>query len=174
MFTLFYFKDSVHQKTLWTDWLKSQPNSDYALKRFESSYDKFPELFESWPVNSWFFPVDFIDSNVAVKNGIDNLPTDPNIWTNIVTLVKYYLIPLRERVKLPIVISSGYRCPLLNKAVDGASNSFHLSGRAVDISCTNNLKLFNSISRLAISNRKAKLPALSELIQYKTFIHLAV
>lgn len=174
MYQIFYFRKSEHQKTLWTEYLKSQPNSEHTLARFELSYKEFPDLFDIWPVQSWFFPVDFITSHVAVKNGINNVPVDPNIWINIVTLVKYYLIPLRDKLKIPIVISSGYRCPQLNKAVDGAANSFHLSGRAVDISCYNNLRLFNSISRLAISNRKSKLPVLSELIQYKTFIHIAV
>lgn len=174
MYQIFYFKKSEHQRTLWTEFLKTHPNSDSTLERFERSYNSFPELFSSWPVQPWFFPVDFIDSHVAVKNGINNVPTDPNIWLHIVTLVKYYLIPLRDKMKIPIVISSGYRCPELNKAIDGAVNSFHLSGRAVDISCTNNLRLFNCIYRIAISNRKSKLPVLTELIQYKPFIHLAV
>ena len=39
---------------------------------------------------------------------------------------------LGERV---ISVSSGYRCPALNKAVGGARTSAHLTGRAVDFNC---------------------------------------
>ena len=34
-----------------------------------------------------------------------------------------------------IVVSSGYRCPALNRAVGGARGSAHLSGHAVDFNC---------------------------------------
>jgi hypothetical protein len=35
----------------------------------------------------------------------------------------------------PIIINSGYRCPMLNKAVGGSPSSNHLTGCAVDIHC---------------------------------------
>ncbi len=34
-----------------------------------------------------------------------------------------------------ITVSSGYRCPALNRAVGGARSSAHLSGHAVDFNC---------------------------------------
>jgi hypothetical protein len=34
-----------------------------------------------------------------------------------------------------ISVSSGYRCPALNRAVGGAATSAHLSGHAVDFNC---------------------------------------
>jgi hypothetical protein len=40
---------------------------------------------------------------------------------------------LREKVGVPIIITSGYRCPLHNKAVGGAKHSQHQFGNAVDI-----------------------------------------
>lgn len=40
---------------------------------------------------------------------------------------------LRDQVQQPIQILSGYRCPDHNRAVGGASNSFHLHGQAADI-----------------------------------------
>jgi hypothetical protein len=40
---------------------------------------------------------------------------------------------LRSLVNAPIVITSGYRCPLHNKVVGGARNSQHKYGNAVDI-----------------------------------------
>ena len=40
---------------------------------------------------------------------------------------------LRNKVNQPIIITSGYRCSLHNKKVNGAKNSQHLYGNAVDI-----------------------------------------
>ncbi len=34
---------------------------------------------------------------------------------------------------MPIRVNSGYRCPRLNKAVGGVARSYHLSGRAADL-----------------------------------------
>jgi uncharacterized protein YcbK (DUF882 family) len=43
---------------------------------------------------------------------------------------------LRDIVKFPLVITSGYRCIKHNKKVGGALTSKHLQGRAVDIDTT--------------------------------------
>ena len=42
---------------------------------------------------------------------------------------------IREKVGKPILISSGFRCPVLNKAVGGVSNSQHQKGLAADLIC---------------------------------------
>lgn len=42
---------------------------------------------------------------------------------------------VRNYIKQPIRINSGYRCPEHNKAVGGKSNSAHTRGLAVDIDC---------------------------------------
>ena len=49
------------------------------------------------------------------------------------TLCREVLEPLRQHVGKPIRISSGYRCPALNKAVGGVATSQHLTGEAADI-----------------------------------------
>jgi hypothetical protein len=43
------------------------------------------------------------------------------------------LDPLRERYGYPIMVSSGYRCPRVNKAVGGSATSQHVKGEAADI-----------------------------------------
>lgn len=44
---------------------------------------------------------------------------------------------LRHRVKSPLVVNSGYRCPAKNARTKGASaTSSHMKGLAVDIACT--------------------------------------
>ena len=40
---------------------------------------------------------------------------------------------LRDRIGKPIAITSGYRCPAHNRAVGGATQSQHLTGKAADI-----------------------------------------
>jgi len=41
---------------------------------------------------------------------------------------------VRKVINKPIKIISGYRCPTNNSIVGGAANSYHLTGRAADIS----------------------------------------
>lgn len=71
-------------------------------------------------------------SSEARRMGIDNTPT-PKARANLTALVEAVLDPLRERYGYPIMVSSGYRCPRLNKAVGGAATSQHVKGEAADI-----------------------------------------
>ena len=75
---------------------------------------------------------EFEKSAKAYQLGIDN--TAPSLQRkNIEKLVNLVLDPLREAIKAPIIISSWYRCPRLNKAIGGAIDSQHLAGLAADI-----------------------------------------
>ena len=71
-------------------------------------------------------------SATAKRKGINNAPTY-TIKQNLQALVEKVLDPLREKWGKPIVVTSGYRCPALNKAIGGATNSQHTKGEAVDI-----------------------------------------
>lgn len=42
---------------------------------------------------------------------------------------------IRAHLGKPILVSSGYRSPAVNKATGGAATSYHLSGQAVDFTC---------------------------------------
>lgn len=44
-----------------------------------------------------------------------------------------YVQKIRDHFGKPVTISSGYRCPTHNRAVDGASKSRHVEGMAADI-----------------------------------------
>lgn len=85
---------------------------------------------------------EFFRSTTAAKLGIDNLPEDGyvlnEVYVNIRKLVENVLQPLRDAIGAPIYINSGYRCTALNRAVGGALNSMHLTGRAADITCFSN------------------------------------
>lgn len=71
-------------------------------------------------------------SATAKKNGWENTPPEES-RQNLCVLVDNILDPLRDLIGCPILVSSGYRCHLLNKAVGGSKNSQHMYGQAADI-----------------------------------------
>ena len=74
---------------------------------------------------------ELITSQYATRNNIDNTPT-PSVLGNLYVLADT-LEAIRKVVGKPLIISSGYRCPAVNKAVGGADNSYHMLGLAADI-----------------------------------------
>lgn len=104
-----------------------------------------------------FMLSEFLRSSTATARGIDNVPgasaidsmpagskSAIEIISNLQALCENVLEPLREYANtfctlkgskgtIPIIISSGYRCKTLNKAVGGATNSQHMTGEACDI-----------------------------------------
>lgn len=131
------------------------------------------DIHLNWPKGP-FRPSEFFLSSAADKLGISNFPEDPEVLFNLHKLVSNILVPVRKRINMPIIISSGYRCPKLNTAVGGAAHSYHMLGRAVDIYCANNKTLDEAIVAVNNVNLKAQLPVLKEFIRYKNFIHIAL
>lgn len=89
----------------------------------------------------------FTNSATALRLGIKNIPGVKEI-ENIERLCSTILQPVRERFGKPIKITSGFRCPRLNKAVGGSKSSQHLYGEAADIVCGNNFELWNLIKSM--------------------------
>ena len=88
-------------------------------------------------------------SPTAKRRGINNNP-DGAVRANLTALVSNILDPLREMWGAPIIVTSGYRCGALNRAVGGASKSQHVTGCAADIrtvsdTLTDNKKLFDTL-----------------------------
>ena len=75
---------------------------------------------------------EFIASDTAKAKGISNIPSTQQM-ANLCALVHHVLQPLRDAMGQEIKIGSGYRCPRLNAAVGGVSNSQHLNGEAADL-----------------------------------------
>lgn len=91
-------------------------------------------------------------SDTAVRYAIDNSIPE-NLKNNVARLVDNVLDPLREAWGRPLTVSSGYRCPALNKAVGGSATSHHLRGMAADITTGNNAdnrRLFQLIINLGL------------------------
>ena len=75
-------------------------------------------------------------SSTATRLKIDNTPNE-EVFRNLQYGVQMVLDPLRRIHQQPIIITSGYRCEQLNKAVGGVPNSWHTKGNAADIHIKN-------------------------------------
>lgn len=100
-----------------------------------------------------YFTINELTKSATAKRlKIDNTPND-EVIKNLTALVDNVLDPLREAYGKPIIVSSGYRCPQLNKAVGGVANSQHRTGQAADIhtvsdTVEDNKKLYQLIRTL--------------------------
>lgn len=65
------------------------------------------------------------------SRNIPNDPSDDQI-ASLTYLAQNILEPIRAQFG-PVIITSGFRCPTLNKAVGGAASSQHTKGEASDI-----------------------------------------
>ena len=113
-------------------------------------------LKQDFKISSNFHYYEFIASNTAGKLHIDNTPTTA-MRENIIAATLNLFQPVRKALGCPMLISSGYRCPKLNHAVDGADDSAHTFGFAIDFrspSFGNTRKiakfLVNELKRLGI------------------------
>jgi hypothetical protein len=74
---------------------------------------------------------EFIKSDIALRRGIDNIPTEEH-WQNIEKLAVNVLQPVRSNLGR-INITSGYRSKKLNKATKGSRRSLHCFGCGSDV-----------------------------------------
>ncbi len=96
----------------------------------------------------YFKFIEMVKSARADEFNIDNFPKDFDIIDNIIFTMEC-LDKIRDEYGLPLYISSGYRCPELNKKVGGKATSQHLKGQAADInlgSIEKNRAFFNWVS----------------------------
>lgn len=80
---------------------------------------------------------EFLESDTARRKNIDNFPSF-EVVEHLKELTSTILQPLRSAWGSGIVVTSGYRCPELNKALSGASDtSVHPLGYAADLQPSN-------------------------------------
>lgn len=84
---------------------------------------------------------EMLRSQTAEKLNIKNVPNDPIVIENLEHTIEQ-LDELRRLYGHPIFVTSGYRCPALNKAVGGKPNSQHVKGQAADLKWDEDLLKF--------------------------------
>ncbi|MCC8186484.1 MAG: D-Ala-D-Ala carboxypeptidase family metallohydrolase [Bacteroides sp.] len=107
---------------------------------------------------------EFTRSETAAQKGIKNEP-NPGQIEKICRLVVRVLQPLRDKHGSPLTITSGFRCPELNKAVSGVPTSQHTTGEAADVKCPDPRKLLADLLASGIFFDQA--------ILYPTFLHIS-
>ena len=117
---------------------------------------------------------EFFVSSTADKNGIKNEPSideRATVERNINLLVDNILDPIRDKACAPIIITSGYRCPQVNKLVGGANNSQHMSGCAADF----HVKGFTTLMMYGVFYNICHVMEFDQLIFYrsKNIIHVS-
>lgn len=84
---------------------------------------------------------------------------------NIAALVENVLEPARRKLGKPIIVNSGFRCPLHNGRVGGATASQHMKGEAADLRIDGKPE---ELARVIVANGK-----FDQLILYPTFVHVS-
>lgn len=84
-------------------------------------------------LSSHFTLDELTHSQAAVRRGLDNDP--PPLAVENLRALAGVLEQVRALAGRPIVVSSGYRSPVVNKAVGGSATSAHMLGLAADITC---------------------------------------
>lgn len=91
-------------------------------------------------------------SSTAKRYGIDNMPNKGEL-DSLTELCEAILQPIRDKYGSTIIVSSGFRCPQLNKLVKGSPTSQHVKGEAADIhtvsdTVEDNKRLFQLIKEM--------------------------
>ena len=87
------------------------------------------ETYDGYLTKNFSYP-EMIKSSTAHRLGISNDATREHV-INLVNLCNFILQPVRNQFG-PIRVNSGYRSPVLNKAVGGSKTSQHCNGEAAD------------------------------------------
>lgn len=78
---------------------------------------------------------EFIASNIAITEGIDNKVYDVEVLVNL-SRTADKAQEIREKLDKAIKISSAYRCLKLNRELGSKDTSQHLKGQAIDFTCS--------------------------------------
>ena len=120
----------------------------------------------------YFTIAEFVRSRTADERAIDNrLPKE--LLPNVQALVDNVLDPLREAYKKPVKISSGYRCPTLNKAVKGSATSDHCFDEETELLTTDGWKKYYELSEgetifsYSMDRNRIEVVPIAELIMYQ-------
>jgi len=106
-------------------------------------------------------------SQSAARLGIDNNPP-ANVIKNL-QRTALGLEGVRMLLGAPVLVSSGYRSPALNKAVGGSKNSQHMTGQAVDFICPG----FGSPAQIVKTLVNSGMAYDQVIIEFDRWVHLS-
>lgn len=115
-----------------------------------------------------FEPEDFFKSETAARNNINNT-TDNSIIISNLSKVADKIQEIRNFLKVPVIVNSAYRCPVLNELINGKPNSQHCKGQAIDFIAPD----FGNPMAIFLTLKKAKIEVDQCLLE-KTWIHLSI
>jgi len=78
-----------------------------------------------------------------------------------------FLQGVRDALGVPVTINSAHRCAAHNRAVGGASNSFHLQGRAADFTAAG-----RTPEAMAIAAEGVRAPGIIRYTGRRNFVHI--
>ncbi len=110
---------------------------------------------------------ELVKSKIAQEKNINNFP-DINSLDNLLYLIFFCLQPIRNLIKKPVIITSGFRCKKLNNEVNGAINSQHLKGQAADFKI-NGMKPFEIIEII----KKSDIVYDQLINEYDKWVHIS-
>ena len=110
---------------------------------------------------------ELIHSDTAIQHNINNMP-DINSLNNMLNLIFYCLQPIRDLIKKPMIISSGYRCKEVNQLVGGKSTSQHTKGMAVDFTVKG-----MSIKKIIETIKNSNIEYDQLINEYDSWVHIS-
>ena len=118
-------------------------------------------------LSRYFTSHEMTRSQTATRRGIDNSPT-PSAIQNL-----RQTCSLLEEVRAlldgqPVIITSGYRSPALNRRIGGSRRSHHCLGYAADFICPN----FGTPSMIAQAIRNSSM-TFDQLIHEGSWVHIS-
>ena len=115
--------------------------------------------------------VQFIESDTARRKGIDNTPP-PEVISRLEELYKRVLVPVAKLLEADILVTSGYRCKELNKAIGGAAKSQHVKGEAADFKVLKN-GVYIANDDIYQRIRASSIPYDQLIDEFSTWIHVS-
>lgn len=111
-------------------------------------------------------------SQSAMRMGINNDP-DPAQVANLTRLCHTLLEPVREILRVPLHIDSGFRSVELNRYIGGAPDSAHIDGRAADL-VPLSASSAKALEGAFILLRTSSLPYDQCILECNAWIHIAI